>query len=57
MAIVTTPYTRFRTIDFDDLTAEMRFKNCGEKIPRTQRYMFVKRGVFKSAAARQGART
>jgi dihydrodipicolinate synthase/N-acetylneuraminate lyase len=30
-------------------------KNCEEKIPGTQRYIFVKRGVFKSAAARPGA--
>ena len=30
-------------------------KNCEEKIPGTQRYIFVRRGVFKSAAARQGA--
>jgi hypothetical protein len=30
-------------------------KNCEEKIPGTQRYVFVKRGVFKSAAVRPGA--
>jgi dihydrodipicolinate synthase/N-acetylneuraminate lyase len=30
-------------------------RNCEEKIPGTQRYIFVKRGVFKSAAARRGA--
>jgi 4-hydroxy-tetrahydrodipicolinate synthase len=30
-------------------------KNCEEKIPGTQRYIFVKRGVFKSAATRPGA--
>src|SRR5882724_3862323 len=30
-------------------------RNCEEKIPGTQRYIFVKRGVFKSAAARPGA--
>ncbi len=30
-------------------------RNCEEKIPGTQRYIFVKRGVFKSAATRPGA--
>jgi hypothetical protein len=30
-------------------------RNCEAKIPGTQRYIFVKRGVFKSAAARPGA--
>lgn len=30
-------------------------KNCELKIPGTQRYVFVKRGVFKSAAVRPGA--
>ncbi len=30
-------------------------KNCEEKIPGTQRHIFVKRGVFKSAATRPGA--
>ena len=30
-------------------------KNCEEKIPGTQRTIFVKRGVFKSAATRPGA--
>ena len=30
-------------------------KNCEDSIPGTQRYIFVKRGVFKSAAARRGA--
>jgi dihydrodipicolinate synthase/N-acetylneuraminate lyase len=30
-------------------------KNCEESIPGTQRYIFVKRGVFKSASARRGA--
>jgi dihydrodipicolinate synthase/N-acetylneuraminate lyase len=30
-------------------------KNCEEKIPGTQRHVFVKRGVFKSAAVRPGA--
>jgi 4-hydroxy-tetrahydrodipicolinate synthase len=30
-------------------------KNCEEKIPGTQRMIFVKRGVFKSAATRPGA--
>ena len=30
-------------------------KSCEETIPGTQRYVFVKRGVFKSAAARRGA--
>ena len=30
-------------------------RNCEEKIPGTQRYIFVKRGVFKSAATRRGA--
>jgi dihydrodipicolinate synthase/N-acetylneuraminate lyase len=30
-------------------------RNCEAKIAGTQRYIFVKRGVFKSAAARPGA--
>lgn len=30
-------------------------KNCEQNIPGTQRYIFVKRGVFKSAAVRPGA--
>jgi dihydrodipicolinate synthase/N-acetylneuraminate lyase len=30
-------------------------RNCEAKIPGTQRYIFVKRGVFKSAATRRGA--
>jgi hypothetical protein len=30
-------------------------KNCEEKIPGTQRTIFVKRRVFKSAATRPGA--
>ncbi|HET7085957.1 MAG TPA: dihydrodipicolinate synthase family protein [Rhizomicrobium sp.] len=30
-------------------------RNCEAKIPGTQRYIFVKRGVFKSTATRRGA--
>lgn len=39
----------------DAFSKWLLMKNCEEKIPGTQRYIFVKRGVFKSASTRPGA--
>jgi dihydrodipicolinate synthase/N-acetylneuraminate lyase len=49
-------YSRGRREAAADAYAKwLLMRNCEAKIPGTQRYIFVKRGVFKSAAARPGA--
>ena len=49
-------YRQGRRAEAADAYAKwLLMRNCEEKIPGTQRYVFVKRGVFKSAAARRGA--
>jgi len=49
-------YRRGRLQDATDAYSKwLLMRNCEAKIPGTQRYIFVKRGVFKSAAARPGA--
>jgi hypothetical protein len=49
-------YRQGRKAEAADAYAKwLLMKNCEEKIPGTQRYVFVKRGVFKSAAARSRA--
>ncbi len=49
-------YARGRMAAATDAYAKwLLMRNCEAKIPGTQRYIFVKRGVFKSAAARPGA--
>jgi dihydrodipicolinate synthase/N-acetylneuraminate lyase len=49
-------YRRGRLQDATDAYSKwLLMRNCEAKIPGTQRYIFVKRGIFKSAAARPGA--
>ena len=49
-------YRRGRQAEAADAFAKwLLMKNCEQKIPGTQRTIFVKRGVFKSAATRPGA--
>jgi len=46
-------YQQGRKADATDAYAKwLLMRNCEEKIPGTQRYVFAKRGVFKSAAVR-----
>jgi len=41
--------------DLDAFSKLLLMKNCEAQIPGTERYIFKKRGVFKSTASRRGA--
>jgi dihydrodipicolinate synthase/N-acetylneuraminate lyase len=56
MVAVFDRYKQGRKEEASDAFAKLLLmKNCEQKIPGTQRYVFVKRGVFKSAAVRVAA--
>jgi dihydrodipicolinate synthase/N-acetylneuraminate lyase len=56
MAAIYDLYARGRLDTAADAYAKwLLMRNCEAEIPGTQRYIFVKRGVFKTAAARPGA--